>query len=153
MNPDGGAPSAGGFDLTPDVVLQIANDLNLTSDELDRGGFARLHVAESVFGGSTQGRTLGLEHGLAHRVAADTVQGVVSDLRAFSDGIRGAVHLATRADEQSAVDLKKLAGAGPLQFQADRRNEESRLQNLPPAGSAGAPAQPGTQPTDGGADR
>lgn len=62
-------------------------------------------IASPSFGGGENASTLGMHHDRAHQVMTETVQGIVADLTAFSDGVRTAARFITDADENTAASL------------------------------------------------
>lgn len=122
--------------LEPEVLDEVKKKLLENANRLDRGDFRRLHIAESVFGGSERGGELGFHHGRAHQVIADTITGVVEDIRDFREGVVRAEVLLTDADQGARSDLAHkeaavaaLASANSF-FAGDARNQESRNEHL-----------------------
>lgn len=139
----------GELNIDQAVIDDVVKTLHTSSNDLDRSPFPDLHVPESSFGGSEKGAELGYHHLKAHQVVSDTLQGVVTDLERFRDGVRNAEKLVQTADTTSAADLHRKRQATELILDAsqhsegDLRNHESRNEHLgagaTSAGNAGTP--------------
>jgi hypothetical protein len=119
----------------PEVVADVKKRLHEAAAELGGGSFRNVRVSESVFGASPAGSELGSAHGSAHRVIADTIEGVVVDLRDFQAGVEQAEQMLVTADDGAASDLNSKAAVTGLlaanrHFAADAYNQRSRNENL-----------------------
>lgn len=129
--------------VDPDQIKEVAATLDTNRQQLEDSDFLqRFSMSGRAFGGSEQGGQLDLHHGMAQEIIADTLRGVVTDLDRFARGVERAVTLVGDADTGNAASLQArqqavdvLAGATG-HSEADRRNRESRNDNLGP-GSGG----------------
>ncbi|MFC6285555.1 hypothetical protein ACFP3Q_06445 [Nocardioides sp. GCM10027113] len=122
--------------LDPGAVEKLKRDLEVNADLLDRGSFRDLRVTESVFGGSEPGRDLGFHHARAHDVVADTITGVIEDIRGFREGVVRAEQLLEAADTGTAADLGRATAAVHAltdvtdHFVGDAHNRAARNEHL-----------------------
>lgn len=118
------------------VIDEVKKKLHHAAGQMERSRFPHVRVAESAFGSCHSGADLGFHHGKAHEVIADTLEGVLSDLTRFHDGLVKAEGFIQGADEGSASDLtaKKHALTALVSAasysEGDLRNHESRNQHL-----------------------
>lgn len=120
--------------VVPDELDRVKAELNRSADKLDSGEFQNLRVAESTFGASPRGLELGSHHVRAHTVIAETLEGVIADLRDFRDGVERAEQMLTAADEGAAADLRSRQEAVAVaalvdanrSFASDQRYEAAR---------------------------
>lgn len=122
--------------LEPDVVERLKRKLSTNADDLDEGSFRDLKVRESAFGGSEAGLELGFHHARAHDVVAETITGVIADIRGFRDGLDRAERLLEAADCAAASDLSRTNAAVQAltdatdHFAGDALNRAARNEHL-----------------------
>lgn len=115
-----------------DKIEAVKSELLRNANKLDRGHFQNLRVSESVFGGSPAGGRLGGHHGRAHQVIAETIDGVIADMRDFREGVVKAETMIKDADAGAEADLsKKQAAVAELEgankwFEGDQKYHEAR---------------------------
>jgi hypothetical protein len=102
-------PSASprGLDLaveTIDEVIALIEEeqRNIKPDRFEVQG----HISPASFGGGDRAPALALHHGRAHAVTADTLRGVLTDLRAFQQACRDAKNAIIDVDEDTAGRLR-----------------------------------------------
>lgn len=94
--------------LLDQATIEAAKkDLETNADDLAGSTFRDLSVAESAFGGSPAAGELGFHHGRAHHVIAETITGVIADLRDFRDGMENAQRYLKDADLGSSEGLAR----------------------------------------------
>ena len=93
--------------LDQEKVEAVKRELYDNANKLDGGSFQDLRVGETIFGGSPKGGELGFHHGRAHQVIADTILGVVADMRDFRDGVIKAEQMLDEADTGAQTDLAR----------------------------------------------
>ena len=127
------------LNVDEDKIQRVIDSMNLASKHLGGDSFrSGAHIGPAAFGGSEQAGELGSHHAKAHRIVADTLEGVTADLIAFRDSTRQALVHVKDADQRAADDLiSKRAIAEDMRevwqnSAADRRNQESRGQHLSP---------------------
>lgn len=120
-----------------DEVDLVKSELQRGANELDGGTFQNLHVAESIFGAFPRGNALGHDHGLAHSVISETINGVIADLRDFRDGVVKAEQLLEDADTGAAGDLTAREQAVEALEDANRWFEGDHRYNDARAGGGG----------------
>jgi hypothetical protein len=137
-------PGFGGFarsleTIIDELVVEVVKDKLLTSaEELDGGRFQNLSVSETVFGGSPQGGELGFHHRRAHDVIAETLEGVVADLRDFREGLAQAEQMLETADTGTASDFDLRRAAVESLHEANRRFDgDERYDHARQGGSGG----------------
>lgn len=147
--PDDLPPPPGGGDgdihIDPAALEKLKAALRLAAERLESDRFSDVHLDEGAFGGCPSGTELGAEHRTAHKIIADTIQGVVTDLWGYRDGVEQFEAGMGTADDTAAADFKaREAGVEALASSATSNHGESRyhnsqVNNLPPgAGSGGA---------------
>lgn len=127
------------LNVDEDKVQRVIDSMDRASNHLGGDSFrSGAHIGSAAFGGSEQAAELGSHHAKAHRIVADTLEGVTADLIAFRDSTRQALVYVKDADQRAADDLTgKRAVAEDMRevwqsSAADRRNQESRSQHLSP---------------------
>jgi len=131
--------------VEPDKLAVVKDQLEHQANALDRMHFANLRVSEAAFGGSPEGGRLGFHHGRAHQVIAETIEGVVADIRDFRDGVIRAETMIQDVDAGAEADLGSVkAAVAELEdanrwFESDARYDGARNHQ---------PTQP--SPTPGG---
>lgn len=119
----------------PDKVEAVKEKLLRNANKLDSGKFQDLSVAESVFGASPEGTELGFHHGRAHQVIAETINGVIADMRDFREGVVRAEAMLKDADAGAEADLgRKQAAVAELEdanrwFEGDSKYHQARNQD------------------------
>lgn len=122
--------------LEPDAVDRLKRQLDETASGLGEMSFQDMKVLESVFGGSEAAGDLGFHHSRAHAVIAETITGVVADIRGFRDGLERAELLLESADDGAAADLGRTTAAVQAladatdHFAADAHNRAARNAHL-----------------------
>lgn len=105
--PDDSGTALQGLDLAEaeiDAVIKVIQD---EQAKLDPTHFKnRGHISDGSFGGGDRAPTLTLHHHRAHGVTADTLDGVLQDLRTFQQACRDAKNAIVEADETAAADLR-----------------------------------------------
>ena len=131
------------LDIDEQKIQQVIDSMNRASQDLGGDGFrSGAHISPPAFGGSDRARELGDHHARAHRIVADTREGVTADLISFRDSTRQALVHVTDADQRTADDLTgKRAIAESMRevwqdSAGDRRNQESRNEHLSPGDAA-----------------
>lgn len=133
--------------VDPDELAVVKEELERNANALDRGHFQDLSVSESAFGGSPEGMRLGVHHSRAHEVIAETIDGVVADIRDFREGVVRAESLIHEADSGAGADLgKKQAAVAELDdanrwFESDAKYDHARNEQ---------PTQQRPEPASGG---
>jgi hypothetical protein len=113
-------------DLVIDQVAinNVLSTLETKHEDLKGSRFQDLNVPVSAFGSAGTATSLGGHHLKAHQVIDETLQGVLTDLIRFRDGLKRAEKLVHEADTQSAADLdKKRAAAAAVLVNASRHSE------------------------------
>lgn len=114
------------------AIAGVVATLDEKHDDLSGNRFQDLHVPPASFGTTPAAMTLGDDHLKAHQVITETLDGVLSDLIRFRDGLKNAERLISAADTQSAADLDKKRAATETIVRAathsagDQRNHEAR---------------------------
>lgn len=118
--------------LEPDQVEIVKKELHNGATTLGEGEFQNLTVAETAFGSSAAGIELGFHHGKAHQVIAETLAGVIADMRDFRDGVVQAELMLEAADAGAQSDLtRKQQAVAQLDdanrwFAADHQYDQAR---------------------------
>lgn len=114
------------------AVAAIKQKLDDNAEALGKRDFQTMRIRESAFGGSPKGGQLGGHHTRAHTVIAETLDGLINDIRDFRDGVDKAKSLLEDADataSQSLTDrrvaVEQLEDANRW-FSGDHRNEAAR---------------------------
>jgi hypothetical protein len=97
--------------LDQQKIDAVKTGLDEGADALHRSRFDDLALAREAFGGSEQGLRLGGHHDRAHQVIAETLSGVVADLRDFREGVLDAETRLRDIDGGSAQDLDRTQAA------------------------------------------
>lgn len=120
-------------------IQHVIDSMNRASQDLGGDSFrSGAHISPPSFGGSERAGELGSHHAKAHRIVADTLEGVTADLIAFRDNTKQALVYVTDADQRAADDLtgKRAIAEGMREVwqnsAADRLNQESRNEHLSP---------------------
>jgi len=149
--PDEVPPSVGDgtVEIDPAALEKLRKELVDAAELLESGKFRDLELADNAFGGRPSATELGHEHRTAHRIIADTIAGVTSDLWGYRDGVQQFETGMTTVDDVAAADLQKeqaaveaLAGASTLNdgensYHNSQRNNLSDQPDVTPA--TGAP--------------
>jgi hypothetical protein len=102
-------PAPGGdatIDIDPRALEKLKQALTSAARVLETDRFADVELADDAFGASPSAQTLGAEHRTAHRIIADTIQGVVTDLWGYRDGVEQFEAGMGTADDTAAEDLR-----------------------------------------------
>lgn len=84
------------------IISQIQEELKkLSPKKFETEGY----IAPASFGGGDRAPGLGLHHGRAHAVVAETLRGVIQDLENFQQACRDARKYILEADQGAADDL------------------------------------------------
>ena len=103
--PDAPPPTSGGgdIDIDPAALAKLKTALRQAAEELETERFSDVHLDDGAFGGCPSGAELGAEHRTAHAIIADTIQGVVTDLWGYRDGVEQFEAGMGTADETDAA--------------------------------------------------
>lgn len=147
--PDAPPPTPGGdgdIDIDPAALDKLKTALRQAAEELETERFSDVHLDDGAFGGCPSGAELGAEHRTAHAIIADTIQGVVTDLWGYRDGVVQFEAGMGTADDTAAADMKsREAAVEALSSSATSNHGEanyhhSQVNHLPP----GAPGEEGS---------
>lgn len=139
--PDALPPPPGGGDdieIDPVALEQLKYVLRLAAEDLESGRFSDIDLDESAFGGCPSGQELGAEHRTAHAIIADTIQGVVTDLWGYRDGVEQFVAGMGTADDTAAADLQaqqaavEMLAASAQSNHGESQYHNSQVNHLPP---------------------
>ncbi|MGZ5400573.1 MAG: hypothetical protein ACXWDM_11220 [Nocardioides sp.] len=131
-------PGGGDIEIDPAALEKLKSTLRLAAEELESDRFSDIALDESAFGGCPTGQELGAEHRTAHAIIADTIQGVVTDLWGYRDGVEQFETGMGTADDTAATDLlARQAAVEVLAASAANNHGESQYHNsqvnhLPP---------------------
>ena len=118
--------------LEPDELDDVKRTLLKGANKLEGGEFQNLDVSVSAFGSSETATELSYHHGLAHQVIAETLAGVVADMRDFREGVVRAEAMLNDADAAAGSDLgRQEAAVAALQdanrwFEGDHKYDQAR---------------------------
>jgi hypothetical protein len=107
--PDFVPPSVadGTVKIDPAALEKLRTALVDAAELLESGKFRDLELADSAFGGRPTATELGHEHRTAHKIIADTIAGVTSDLWGYRDGVQRFEQGMMTADDVAAADLQR----------------------------------------------
>lgn len=137
------SPGGGSIEIDPEALARLKESLADAAGALERDRFGDVALVETAFGGSPTAQTLGNEHRLAHQIISDTIQGVITDLWGYRDGVALFEKGMGTADETSAADLRaEEVAVDSLAYHASRddggqRYRNSQAENLPAAAHGG----------------
>jgi hypothetical protein len=111
--PDGGATEAArGLDLADQKIQEVIESIQAELDDLDPTEFENNgHISAVSFGGGDRAPEIALHHTRAHGVTADTLNGVLEDLRTFRQACSDARQLIADTDQDTADQLQRTQGA------------------------------------------
>lgn len=145
-------PTQGGggeIDIDPQALAKLKRALTEAAKVLETDRFADVDLADNAFGASPSGQTLGAEHRTAHRIIADTIQGVVTDLWGYRDGVEQFEAGMGTADDTAAADLRARENAVDALVTSagsnhgESRYHDSQVNHLPPDATGQGGAQEG----------
>lgn len=157
--PDALPPAPGGngdIDIDPEALAKLKTALSQAAEELETERFSDVHLDDGAFGGCPSGAELGAEHRTAHAIIADTIQGVVTDLWGYRDGVVQFEAGMGTADDTAAADLRaREAAVEALSTSATSNHGESnyhhsQVNHLPPGAGRGHGDGAGAQAGQGG---
>lgn len=93
------------------AVAAIKKKLDANAEALGKREFQTMNISETAFGGSPKGGQLGAHHSRAHRVIAETLDGVIKDMQDFRDGVDQAKKLLDEADTVAGDTLSQRRAA------------------------------------------
>ena len=134
----------GSIEIDPHALDKLKQALTRAATVLETDRFADVDLAENAFGGSSSAQTLGAEHRTAHQIVADTIQGVVTDLWGYRDGVEQFEAGMGTADDTAADDLRaREVAVDALVTSSGSNHGESRyhhsqVNHLPPDAGSGA---------------
>jgi hypothetical protein len=143
------------IEVTIEELEEIANSAlpDLESDASNTAKpFADEALPPSAFGNVPRGLALAGQHGAAHAVMSETIEGVIADLRLFQERILAAARNHRNADEGAQAALIALGRRYEShQFQSDQNKDAASSEHRDELAVPGAPAvEPG--PADSGAE-
>ena len=144
--PDAAPPTPGGgdgdIDIDPAALEQLKTALRQAAETLESDRFSDVHLDDGAFGGCPSGAELGAEHRTAHQIIADTIQGVVTDLWGYRDGVEQFEAGMGTADDTAAADLKaretavEALAASATGNHGESYYRDSQVTHLPEGGSS-----------------
>jgi methyl-accepting chemotaxis protein len=93
------------MNVAEDKVQAVVKALHGAADELSSKSFEKATIGRSSFGATSSADSLGLHHDLAHQVMSETLQGMVTDLTAFSANVTAALKHFGETDQTVADDM------------------------------------------------
>ncbi len=97
----------GTVEIDPAALEKLRKALVDAAELLEGGTFRDLELADNAFGARPSATELGHEHRTAHRIIADTIAGVTSDLWGYRDGVQQFETGMTTADDAASADLQR----------------------------------------------
>ncbi len=146
----------GDIDIDPAALAKLKTALSQAAEELETERFSDVHLDDGAFGGCPSGAELGAEHRTAHAIIADTIQGVVTDLWGYRDGVEQFEAGMGTADDTAAADMRaREAAVEALSTSATSNHGEtnyhrSQVNHLPPGAGRGDGDGAGARAGEGG---
>lgn len=97
-----------GLDLAVGTIEAVIRSIEIERENLDPDSFEhRGHISGRSFGGADRAAALALHHTRAHAVTADTLKGVIEDLRTFQQACRDTLQAISDVDLDAADRLRR----------------------------------------------